>query len=164
MHSDDVREFNDAEAGERFTLYTLEFHKTADAIGPKQIPLYGMAHAIVQRRLGLLASWHLYEQGRSGYLFSPREDASAPYRRGMLQQAVRRACDAAIKAGALEPEERWRLNQIRHHCATHLRATRDMETAQAGLWHTDARTTAIYAEPDRRKHVEAQRVLGGLAI
>jgi integrase len=57
------------------------------------------------------------------------------------RRAIHRACDLA-------GIDRWSPNRLRHNAATKIRRELSIEHARALLGHTDADTTAIYAERD----------------
>jgi integrase len=68
-------------------------------------------------------------------------------------KAIARAC---AELGV----EHWTPNQLRHSAATRLRRDYGIEAARIMLGHTDAGTTLIYAERDRKKAAEIARRVG----
>ncbi|MCA8953508.1 MAG: site-specific integrase [Planctomycetes bacterium] len=64
--------------------------------------------------------------------------------RPAYSKAILRCCDAAKVT-------RWSPNQLRHNAATRIRSIDGLDTSRTVLGHSDAETTLIYAEADRRK-------------
>ncbi|MHC4339606.1 MAG: tyrosine-type recombinase/integrase [Planctomycetota bacterium] len=110
------------------------------------------------------------EDGRDGYLFSPREaeearnakrtmanrgnhtrrprkaDRRRPWREHYDSSTYRRAIQRACKK-AVVPS--WHPHQLRHNAATRLREEFGIEAARVVLGHRSAAVTEIYAELDR---------------
>lgn len=63
-------------------------------------------------------------------------------------RAISRACNKAIQAGVLRPEEKWHNHQLRHTAATEARKIAGLDGAQVFLGHSSASVTEIYAEKD----------------
>jgi integrase len=76
-----------------------------------------------------------------------------PIIRTSLRRAVHRACE---RNGVPS----WHPNQLRHACATEVRAKFGLEAAQALLGHSHADVTQIYAERDMSKAQEVARKIG----
>jgi integrase len=57
-------------------------------------------------------------------------------------------------------KHRWSPNQLRHLVATELRREFDLDTAKTLLGHSHVGTTEIYAEKDRRRAIEATKLVG----
>lgn len=95
----------------------------------------------------------------------PRES----YDSGSYRRAVQLACDKAFPppdgmiVGQVEQWQskyHWSPNQLRHTFGTNVRRQEGLEVARLLLGHADASTTAIYAEMDRNKAIEAAKRVG----
>ena len=75
---------------------------------------------------------------------APRSKLGDHYLIAGYRRAIARACKLAEIS-------RWSPNQLRHLAATRFRQAEGLDTAQAILGHTHARTTEIYAEVNRSK-------------
>jgi integrase len=85
-----------------------------------------------------------------------RERRRAPGNRYSVpsyRRAIHRACDLA-------GIDRWSPNRLRHNAATKIRRELDIEHARAVLGHSDADTTAIYAERDMQLARQAAERIG----
>jgi integrase len=71
----------------------------------------------------------------------PRKALGEHYTAGTYRQAIDRACDRASVP-------RFSPNRLRHSAATRLRRELGIDTARTVLGHSDADTTATYAERD----------------
>jgi integrase len=58
------------------------------------------------------------------------------------------------------PEEAWHPNRLRHSFATRLRKEFGLDATREVLGHTDAATTAVYAERDKSLAADAMRQVG----
>jgi integrase len=131
------------------------------------------------RARNVLASF--LEDGRTGYLFSPREAEEArnakrrmaktgdrtqrrrkagrkrPWRdhydTSTYRRAIQRACE---KAGVPS----WHPHQLRHNAATRLREEFGIEAARVVLGHRSAAVTEIYAELDRETAARVMAQVG----
>jgi integrase len=82
-----------------------------------------------------------------------RRAPGACYSVDSYRRAITRACELA-------KVPTWGPHQLRHAAATHLRREFGIETARVILGHTSIGTTAIYAEADRQKAVQAVEKVG----
>lgn len=83
----------------------------------------------------------------------PKRKPRAAYDTNSYSQAIRRGC---IKAGVPV----WGPNRLRHNAATEIRRRFGIEAARCVLGHSDATTTAIYAERDSQAAMEIARKIG----
>ena len=72
-------------------------------------------------------------------------------------EVQRQALDA-VEGVKLVPH--WHAHQLRHSCATRLRAAIGVEAARAVLGHSNLSTTELYAEQDQERAVQAMILLG----
>jgi integrase len=99
----------------------------------------------------------------------PRRKPRDRYTTASYRRAVTRACDLADKQAhvddaAADPEirlvPRWTPNQLRHSCATEIRASRGLEASQVVLGHSRADVTQVYAERNARLAAEVISKIG----
>ena len=69
-------------------------------------------------------------------------------------------CKRVTRACSEAGIERWTPGQLRHNAATRFRSAQDIDTARTMLGHSDAGTTLIYAEADRRKAIALASAIG----
>jgi integrase len=117
-------------------VYRPAGHKTEHHGRGRAIPIGPKAQEIVLPRL--LSSG-------GGLVFNMK--------RTSLRRAISRACERC----GVPP---WHPNQLRHTCATEVRARFGLEAAQALLGHSHADVTQIYAERDTSKAIEVARKIG----
>jgi len=155
-------------------VYTPDHHKTEHKGKGRAIPLGPRARA-------LLEPW--LKADPKAYLFSPREateERLAAMRAGRRTK-VQPSQENRAKGGKRRPGPRytvnsyggaiwkackraavdsWHSNQLRHSFGTLLRREFDLDTARAGLGHSDSATTLIYAERDRAVAARAIEQVG----
>ncbi len=86
-------------------------------------------------------------------LRNPRRKFKPCFSVSSYNQCIRRACKEA-------EVQHWSANQLRHACATRLRAELGLEAARTVLGHSDAATTLIYAERDLNLAIAAMTKFG----
>lgn len=84
---------------------------------------------------------------------SPARPPGEHYTSGSYNYAIRRAC---LSAGVAP----WHAHQLRHNAATRLKEEFGWDVARIILGHSNVSTTAIYAEDERRKAIEAMLASG----
>lgn len=123
-------------------VYRPESHKTEHHGVAREIMLGPRAKRLLTPFLSL---------DRGAYLF--RGEGESHVTETAYCRAITRACTEAGVA-------RWTPNQLRHNAATRFRKIRGIEVARAVLGHTDAATTMIYAEADRKAAIELAQAIG----
>lgn len=83
----------------------------------------------------------------------PKRAPGSHFCAGSLGHSIRAAC---LKAKVAP----WTPNQLRHVAATTIRAQFNLESSRVVLGHSDASTSAIYAEQDREKARDVARRIG----
>ncbi len=102
---------------------------------------------------------------------NPRRKAGERYTTQSYFYAVRRACDKAFPvaediaddsdaAAKWRATHRWSPGRLRHSVGTRIRKEFDLETAKAVLGHASTNVTGVYAELDRRRAIEAAKLIG----
>jgi len=84
---------------------------------------------------------------------NPRVTPGETYSRGAYRTAIHRACDSA----GIPP---WSPNQLRHFCATRVRARFGLEASQVTIGNSKPDTTLIYAERDLNLAARVAREMG----
>lgn len=131
----------------RVWLYTPASHKTEHHGIEREIPLGPKAQRILAPFFRVDANAYLFPgQTRKRNRPHVSEDSYC--------RAVTRACEKE------PPVARWTPGQLRHNAATRFRQSQGLEAARTMLGHTDAATTLIYAEADRRKAMELALAYG----
>jgi integrase len=151
-------------------IYRPTRHKTVDQERERTVALGPRAQEVLGSFLKTEPDAHLFspavavearnERRRrpgKGPASKPRRKPKRPpgdhYSRCAYREAVRRACD---KAGV----PRFHPNQLRHTCATMVRARYGLEAAQAVLGHAKADVTQVYAERDQARALIVMAEIG----